>query len=238
MMRILGLIPARGGSKGIARKNIKLLQGKELVRYSIESALACPSIERVVVSTEDQEIADISRRAGAEVPFQRPADLASDQAPTIDTVVHALRFFADQGVHFDALCLLQPTVPFRDAVDLEKAIRKFMEQKADSLISVREVPHHFNPHWVFEVDSDSGYLKTAKGGALSITRRQDLPPAFYRDGSVYLTRSEVVLQKHSLYGEKIIHHQMVASPPINIDGPADWLAAEQYALENQKQQDG
>lgn len=227
-MRILGLIPARGGSKGIPRKNIKLLQGKALIEYSIETGLTCPLFDQVVISTEDEEIAAISKAAGAQVPFMRPKRLASDQSPTIDTVVHALRFFEEKEIQFDAVCLLQPTVPFRDLNDLSMAIRKFREQKADSLISVREVPHTYNPHWIYE-ERESGFLIGPGNNGAIISRRQDLPKVFHRDGSVYLTKTEVILEKNSLYGDKISYHIMEASPSVNIDTPEDWIKAETYA---------
>lgn len=227
-MKILGLIPARGGSKGVVRKNAKKILGKELVRYSIETALACPFLDKVIVSTDDEEIASVSRKAGAEVPFMRPAALAADDSPTIDTIRHALNYFAEQGAAFDAVCLLQPTVPFRNINDLNAALRKFREKEMDSLISVRPVPHVYNPHWVYQLDEETGFLKLS-GGDEPIPRRQDLPAAYHRDGSVYLCKQEVVLTKNSLYGEKIFYHVMVASPNINIDTGEDWAAAEAYA---------
>ena len=225
-MKILALIPARGGSKGIPRKNIKELQGKPLITYSIETGLACPLIDQVVVSTEDREIAAISKAAGAEVPFLRPQELARDQSPTIDLVVHALLFFKEKNINYDAICLLQPTVPFRNEVDLIAVIEKFINSDADSLITVRKVPHIYNPHWIYEQDPESGFLKTTISDQLRIKRRQDLPQAYHRDGSVYLTKSEVVLKQRSLYGQKIIHHEMSASPNINIDTMNDWQQAE------------
>ncbi|MEM9823701.1 MAG: acylneuraminate cytidylyltransferase family protein, partial [Bacteroidota bacterium] len=158
-MKILGLIPARGGSKGIPGKNIKRLGGKPLIEYAIAAGLASRAIERVVVSTDDETIAQLSRQLGAQVPFIRPADLATDQSPTIDTVIHAITFFQDQGVEFDAVCLLQATSPFRSAEDIRNAIHTFRQSGADALISVREVPHTYNPHWVFEEEAQSGYLK-------------------------------------------------------------------------------
>ena len=230
-MRILGLIPARGGSKGIPRKNIKLLEGRPLINYSIEAGLKCALMEKVVVSTEDEEIAQISREAGAEVPFMRPAELAADHSPTIDMVIHALQFFQNQGEIFDAICLLQPTVPFRLGNDLTQAITRFMESGADSLISVRSVPHAYNPHWVYE-QNQAGFLHTAISKELRITRRQDLPPAYHRDGSVYLCRSSIVLEDRSLYGQKIIPFVMANSPNINIDTMEDWQAAESFASSN------
>ena len=227
-MRILALIPARGGSKGVPRKNVKALGGKPLIAYSIEAGLASMQIDHVVVSTEDEEIAKISRRLGAAVPFLRPAQLATDHSPTVDTVLHAIRFFEAENNFFDAVCLLQPTVPFRSGADLDAAITMFKKQEADCLFTVREVPHVYNPHWVYELDEGSGFLKMAVGNEELISRRQDLPKAFHRDGSVYLTRKEVLLNKHSLYGEKIAHYQMKDSPDINIDTLDDWAKAESY----------
>ncbi|MEL6867149.1 MAG: acylneuraminate cytidylyltransferase family protein [Bacteroidota bacterium] len=226
-MRVLGLIPARGGSKGVPRKNIKLLGGQPLINYSIASGLACPLIEQVVVSTDDEEIAQISREAGANVPFMRPAKLASDKSPTIDTVVHALQFFLDHGELYEAVCLLQPTVPFRDARDLTAAVQLFVDDVTDSLISVREVPHVYHPHWVYKENVETGYLEKAISDPL-ISRRQDLPPAYHRDGSVYISNSGVILKEHSLYGQSINRFVMAHSPNINIDTMEDWEAAEQY----------
>lgn len=232
-MKILGLIPARGGSKGIPQKNIKVLGGQPLIQYSIEVGLACSMIDTVVVSTDDETIAQISREAGAQVPFLRPAALATDQSPSIDTVIHALQYFIEQGRAFDAVCLLQPTSPFRHLAEVEKAIQHFINQNADSLISVREVPHTYNPHWVFETEETTPFLKIATGEKQIISRRQDLPKAYYRDGALYLTKSEIVLEDRSLYGQKIAHYLIKESPAINIDTMEDWEKAERAIAKQQ-----
>jgi len=227
-MKILALIPARGGSKGVPRKNIKLLHKKPLIEYSIRTGLSCDLFDSVVVSTEDEEIAGISRAAGAEVPFMRPAELSEDKSPTIDLVIHALHFFIGKNIHFDAVCLLQPTVPYRALSDLNAAIKRFIDSDADTLFTVREVPHKYNPHWVFEEDNTTGFLKTVISDQLRIKRRQDLPKAYHRDGSVYLIKSNIILNQKNLYGPKIIHYEMSQSPDINIDTLSDWNEAEQY----------
>ena len=225
-MKILGLIPARGGSKGVPNKNIKLLGGKPLINYTIEVGLACAEITKLVVSTDSPEIAKISKAAGAEVPFLRPAELATDTSPSIDTVIHAVEFFRKEGNQFDAVCLLQPTSPFRTAEEVQQAISTFVEKDADSLISVRKVPHQFNPHWIFEPNADDDFLKIATGESEIITRRQELPPAYYRDGSIYLVKTEVLLKKRSLYGARIAFSLSENEAFVNIDTMEDWETAE------------
>jgi len=191
-MRILALIPARGGSKGIPRKNLKKLNGIPLVGYTIAAGLKCKLISKLVVSTEDAEIAEISKSLGAQVPFRRPDVLANDESPTIDTVVHALEYFQSKGEIFDAVCLLQPTIPFRTAESIDEAIRSFADSEADSLISVDKIPHQFNPYWSFIEGKTEGFLERTTGNDHLITRRQDLPKAYYRNGSIYLTKANVI----------------------------------------------
>lgn len=225
-MKILGLIPARGGSKGVPNKNIKLLGGKPLICYTIEASLATAEIDNLVVSTDSENIAKISKDAGANVPFLRPAELATDKSPSIDTVIHAVEFLAKKNVHFDAVCLLQPTCPFRTTEDIENAIKTFKNQEADSLISVREVPHQYNPHWTFEADEDEQFLQIATGEKDIISRRQELPKAYHRDGSIYIVKTEVLLEKRSLYGDKIAFHVSQNPIDVNIDTLEDWAKAE------------
>ena len=227
-MKVLGLIPARGGSKGVPGKNSKLLGGKPLIEYTITTALSCKSLARVVVITDDSGIANISKKLGAEVPFLRPEKLASDASPTVDAVVHALQFFADLGEHFDAVCLLQPTVPFRTVPELDAAIAQFKADGTDSLVSVCPVPDKYNPHWTFLQSEPNGRLHLATGEEQIITRRQDLPKAFVRDGSIYLTKSRVVLEEYSLYGSSTAGFVNSSNPLINIDTPDDWALAEEY----------
>lgn len=226
-MTILGLIPARGGSKGVPRKNIRLLGDKPLIAYTIEAGLSSAEMDELVVSTDSVEIAQTSEKAGARVPFLRPPALATDKSPSIDTVIHAVEFYAAQGRHFDAVCLLQPTCPFRTAQDISAAIKTFRSKNADSLISVREVPHEFNPHWTFETE-ESGFLKIATGEKQIIPRRQELPKAYHRDGSIYIVKTNILLSQRSLYGEKIAFHISENPVHINIDTLEDWAKAEQH----------
>ncbi|MBX2985085.1 MAG: acylneuraminate cytidylyltransferase family protein [Bacteroidia bacterium] len=223
-MRILGVIPARGGSKGVPRKNIKLLGDKPLIAYTIEAALQS-QLTKVIVSTDDEEIAEVSRQYGAEVPFMRPAELASDTASSIDVVLHTLTEVEDDMNDYEAVMLLQPTTPFRTYKDINECINKFNNSDSDSLISVREVPHEFNPHWVFE-EKSIGFLSIATGEKEIIKRRQDLPRAYYRDGAIYMVNSMVLKEKKTLYGETISYWINKSQEFVNIDTMEDWVKAE------------
>lgn len=224
-MRILGLIPARGGSKGVPRKNIKLLAGKPLLQYTSEVAQKCKYINTLILSSEDEEIIEVAKSLGVEVPFKRPTNLALDASPTLPVILHALEFYKKQNVFFDAVCLLQTTSPFRTINFLDKAIETFIEKGTDSLFSVQEVPHEYNPHWVFEVNEDKT-LKIATGEKKIISRRQELPKAFHRDGSIYITKTDVLLGQKSLYGNSISYVESPKEWYVNIDTLDDWHKAE------------
>ncbi len=225
-MKILGLIPARGGSKGIPNKNIKLLDGKPLLAYTTEIALQSSLLTKLIVSTDDEAISDTAKALGVDVPFLRPSELAQDDTATIDVILHALKWYESRQIFFDAVCLLQVTYPFRTLNILESAIKKFEEVDCDSLVSVQKVPHEYNPHWTFKVNTE-GCLNIATGDSQIISRRQELPLSYHRDGAIYITSTKVLLEQHSLYGESI---SFIESPPelyINIDTMDDWVNAEQ-----------
>lgn len=226
-MKVLALIPARGGSKGVPRKNIKNLCGKPLIQYTIDAALVSGVVDEVMVSTEDEEIAQVAKQLGASVPFMRPQQLAGDKSPTIDAVVHVLETYQKMGKNFDAVCLLQATNPLRTAETIRKSIAEFQRTNADSLLSVREVPHEFNPHWTFEEGTEKGLIHIATGEDEIIPRRQELPKAYYRDGAIYLTKTSVILGQKSLYGKKVAFINLEGEPHVNIDTMADWNKAEQ-----------
>lgn len=223
-MKILALIPARGGSKGLPGKNTKLLGGKPLIGYTIGQAAESKLLSRVIVSTDDEAIAQIAREFGAEVPFIRPSELATDTAASIAVVQHALAFFESKGEFFEGVCLLQPTSPFREKGFIDRAISQFISADFDGMVSVLPVPDEFNPHWVFEPQAN-GLLKLATGEKQIIKRRQDLPAAFFRDGSVYLTKTAVI-KRGSFYGDKLGYIQSNPDFYVNIDTAADWQKAE------------
>ncbi|MCM4154689.1 acylneuraminate cytidylyltransferase family protein [Gramella sp. AN32] len=229
-MRILGIIPARGGSKGIPGKNIKLLGGKPLLGYTIASVLDSKLLSKCILSSDSEEIIKTGKQLGVEAPFIRPAEFAKDDTPSIDVVHHTLAFFAASNEYFDAVCLLQPTTPFRSKGLIDDAIRRFESGSYDSLVSVREVPHEFNPHWTFE--EKNGRLQIATREKKIISRRQELPIAFHRDGAVYLTKSEVILKQNSLYGDAIGYVENSYSDYVNLDTEADWEKAEKILKAN------
>ena len=211
-MRVLGLIPARGGSKGVPRKNIRMLGGKPLLQYTAE-------------------IAEIGRDCKLEVPFMRPTELAADATPSLLVVKHALEWLGSRGDLFDAVCLLQPTHPFRQSGDIDACIALLGESGADSVVTVLPVPPEYNPHWVFFRGPD-GALRLSTGESTPIPRRQDLPPAFHREGSVYVTLRDVVLKGGSLFGDRVIGYPVDPGKSVNIDTQDDWARAERLLRES------
>lgn len=223
-MRILGLIPARGGSKGVPKKNIKLLGKLPLIEYTLNSATESKLLTQIVVSTDDEEIAIAAEVAGYKPPFIRPSDISQDTSTSLEVVQHSIAFYESQDIFFDAVCLLQPTSPFREKGSIDIAIEKFIASKADCLVSVLEIPHEFNPHWAFEESSD-GLLKIATGESKIISRRQDLPKAFHRDGSIYISKTEVI-KNGSFYGTSVAYIESNPKLYVNIDTMKDWEKAE------------
>lgn len=234
-MKILGVIPARGGSKGVPRKNIKLLGGKPLLQYTAESALESTLLSKIVLSTDSEEISNIGKRIGLEVPFIRPENLALDTTPTLDVLKHAILFYEKQEEYFDAICILQPTTPFRKKNSIDLAIQEFVNTKADTLISVLEVPHQYNPHWVFE--KKEAFLKIATGDETIISRRQELPKSFYRDGAIYIIKRDQIMNNNSLFGKSIAYVESATYFSVNIDTLEDWEKAENWLLKKDSSND-
>jgi CMP-N-acetylneuraminic acid synthetase len=183
-----------------------------------------------VLSTDDEEIAVIGRECKLEVPFMRPPELAVDATPSLLVVKHALEWLGSRGDVFDAVCLLQPTHPFRQPGDIDACITLLGESGADSVVTVLPVPPEHNPHWVFFSGPD-GTLRLSTGETTLIPRRQDLPPAFHREGSVYVTRRDVVLKGGSLLGGRVIGYPVDPGKSVNIDTQEDWARAEEMLRE-------
>ena len=231
-MRVLGLIPARGGSKGIPGKNARLLGGRPLLAWTARVARAAQKaglLDRVILSTEDAELASLGRDLELEVPFLRPPELAQDDTPTLPVMVHALDSLEAEGERFDAVCLLQPTTPFRRLADLEAAVHRFHRGDVDTVVSMQRVPHEHHPSWVW-VDGPNG-LRLADGADQPIPRRQDLPPAYHRDGSIYLVRAET-LRSATIYGPRLAMIEGDPNRHVNLDHPDDWARAEALLAAN------
>jgi CMP-N-acetylneuraminic acid synthetase len=223
-MRILGLINARGGSTGIPRKNIKILAGKPLIAYAIEAGRAAACLSRIVVSTDDDEIAAVAKLWGAEVPFMRPACLATAAALQIDAVKHAISTLRASGDAYDAVAILQPTCPMRTAEDIDGAMALMERAQADSVISVTRVEGQ-HPLTMYVEESD-GALKPLMDSNPAGVLRQKFSDVWWRNGAVYGVRTQVVMERNSLYGSRTIGYRMPPERTVNIDEPLDWDIAE------------
>ena len=225
-MRVLGLIPARGGSKGVPRKNLCVIAGKPLLEYTAVAALDAHRLSRIVLSTEDEEIAEVGRHYGVEVPFLRPKALAQDTTPMLPVVQHALRMLTAAGDRFDAVCLLQPTNPLRRASDIDQAIGLLERTGADSVISFVEVGDT-HPARMKYLTAEGRVIDPPFAEEVEGQRRQDLPQLYLREGSIYLTRTPVIVERDSMQGD---HCQaLIISPEraCNIDTALDLFIAEQ-----------
>lgn len=229
-MKVLGVITARGGSKGLPGKNLKLLAGKPLIAYSVEAARDSGAIDRLILSTDDPAIAEAGRRLDCEVPFLRPAELARDQTPHLPVIQHAVQWMADhQGYHPDAVLTLQPTSPLRRADDIRAAVDLLDRTGADSVLSVSPVSAHAHPMRMLRVDESGAATLFVTGEPVRrrINRRQDLPPAFLMNGAIYLCRTTVLFGADpSLYGDRVVAYPMPAERGVSIDDLTDWMEAE------------
>lgn len=218
---IIAIIPARGGSKGVIRKNIRLLAGKPLIHYSINAALHSKYIDLVTVSTDDDEIMEISRREGATV-IKRPPELAGDNSPTIDSVLHVIDQCEIRGIKPEIVVLLQPTSPLRTSADIDSAIDLFLKGDCDSVISITETSHP--PYWNMIIEGS--YLKPLFNQESFQTRRQDLPRTYLPNGAIYISRTGTLIETHSFYGIKQKPYLMSAEKSVDIDNEFDLVLAE------------
>jgi len=187
---VMGLIPARGGSKGLPRKNIRLLWGRPLIEYTIEAALKANSLDRIIVSTDDPEIASIAERAGAEVPFLRPADYATDMASSISVVHHAIQWLEENDLyHPNAIAFLSPTCPLRTSNQIDAAIDLLWNSKLDSAVTVFPVPHH--PYFIYGL-SENNQLYELITMPDKPLRRQELPPYYAHSQSIMISLTSYI----------------------------------------------
>ena len=222
---ILGLIPARGGSKGLPGKNTRPLLGKPLIAWTIEQALTSKYLDRVVVSTDDKEIAEISKKYGAEIPFMRPKKLAEDNAKGIDIVLHTIDWFRenDKRKQYDLIMLLQPTSPLRKSEDIDKAIEYLFLREAKAVVSVCEVDHH--PLWANTLPED-GCMKDFIRKEIINKNRQELPVFYRLNGAIYLAYCDYINQCKSFIGKDTFAYIMPRERSIDIDDEIDLRLAE------------
>jgi CMP-N,N'-diacetyllegionaminic acid synthase len=234
-VRVLGIVTARGGSKGIPGKNLKPLAGKPLIAYTVEAAQVSGALDRLILSTDDDAIAEAGRALGCDVPFLRPAELARDDTPHLPVVQHAVRWMDEHaGYRPDAVMILQPTSPLRQPGDIRASIALLEQSGADSALSVSEVPAHVHPMRTLRIDEAGAAVLFVTGGPVRqrINRRQDLPAAWVMNGAIYICRISVLSGgEPSLYGDRVVAYRMPASRGVSIDDAEDWAAAERALLE-------
>lgn len=220
---ILGLIPARGGSKGIPQKNIRELAGIPLIAHSIQAGREATAIDSVVVSTDDEEIADVAKSHGARVPFIRPSEFATDEAPTAPVITHALETLHDTGEEYDGFILLQPTSPLRTATHIEEAYSLYEESDADSVISVYPT---YDTRWqrTPEGAKKLNYSDVAK-------RRQERDPEYVTNGAIYITGVKQFLQTEEVITGTTKMYEMTERESVDIDTPFELWLAEQILME-------
>lgn len=221
---VLAIIPARCGSKGLPGKNIKELCGKPLIAWSIEQAKNCDNIDRVVVSTDDRNIAEVAKKYGAEVPFTRPAELSNDTAPTINVIFHTIDWFREhQDYRPEYILLLQPTSPLRAVEDIESAIKILNDKKAQAIVSVCETDHH---PWWSNILPKNGNMKDFLRPEILGKRRQDLPVFYRLNGAVYLAETDYLHECNGFFGPETFAYKIPKERSLDIDTEFDLKMAE------------
>jgi len=223
MVNILGIIPARGDSKGVPGKNIRLLGGMPLIRHTIKEAVKSKYIDKLILSTDSDEIADVCREAGLEIPFMRPAELAQDNSRAIDTYIYTLkRMETEFNYRADILVVLQPTSPLRTVEDIDGSIEMLINKGADSVISVCEVEH--SPYWYKTLDKEHK-IQPFTSCSDANANRQELPSVYRPNGAVYVFRNELIVEKQTYYTDKTYAYIMPQERSIDIDTLLDFKIA-------------
>jgi CMP-N-acetylneuraminic acid synthetase len=219
--KVLGIIPARGGSKGIIKKNIACLNNRPLIQYTIEPALEmkkCGVLDEVIVSTDDVEIAEISRSLGAYVPFLRPTEFSTDKSKSVDLIVHALNYFKNLQINYDYVILLQPTSPLRNSEDIRLSLLKIIDSNADSLISVYH-EDHINDLVTYYKDNEYGSpLNPMHNKGI---RRQENREIFVRNGAIYITKVDYLLKENIIISDSPILYEMSKIKSVDINSQDD-----------------
>lgn len=225
--KVLGLITARGGSKGLPGKNVRPLCGKPLIAWSVAAGKAAPSLDAVVVSTDDEAIAAAARAAGAEVPFMRPAELAGDTASSIDVVLHVIDALAAAGRSFDIVVLLEPTSPLREAADIEKGLALLLESGAGSVVGVCRA-ESAHPAFMYRQD-DKRRLRPFMDRQPTGLRRQEIETLFFLEGTLYASHIDVLRSTRSFYHDDTVGYEVPKWKSLEIDDIDDFLMVEALA---------
>lgn len=231
-MKILGIIPARGGSKGIPNKNLRELAGKPLLAYAAEAANSAGVFDRLVLSTDSQAISDLGRSLGLDVPFMRPADLAADDSPMLAVLQHAVTQLEERGWKADIIVLLQATSPLRRAERIVEAVNLLKNGNYDSVVSVVEIPDLYSPQKAMRIEN--GRLEFWSPDGQTITRRQQVEAAYAREGTVYACWRDVLIEKGSLYGDKCLPLVVSLEESLSLDTLDDWSRAEAILLASKR----
>ena len=222
---ILAVIPARGGSKGVLRKNLRHIQGQSLIAHAADCVNQLDWIDAVVLSSDDEEICEHARNANIDVPFTRPYELSTDDAKSIDVWKHAWLFCEDYyKKKFDISVLLEPTSPMRTAQDITQAVNLLIDKKAFSVASVSRTPGHYTPHKTLKI-SEAGYIDPYLEGGIKFSIRQHIPEYFHRNGICYATTRESLIEQHNLMEQQCIP-LVIDRPVVNIDEEIDLKLAE------------
>jgi N-acylneuraminate cytidylyltransferase/CMP-N,N'-diacetyllegionaminic acid synthase len=220
---VLGIIPARFNSQGVTNKNIRKLNNKPLIAYTIEAALKTKRLSRIIVSTDNEEIADIARTYGAEAPFLRPAELARDDTSMLPVLQYAVKFLENkENYRTHIIVTLQPTSPLRKSYHIDEAVKKLIDNDADCVVSLCEVEH--SPYWMKKIEDDKVFDFIE--GAERYTRRQDLPKVYCLNGAIYVTKYKVLMEENKILGDNTRAIIMNQEDSVDIDTELDLKLAE------------
>jgi len=229
--KVLAIVTARGGSKGLIGKNTKPLLGKPLIAWTIEPALNSRYIDKLIVSTDDEEIAEISKKLGAEVPFKRSEELSTDFAKSIDVILHAIKFFQSVNEHYDLVFVLQPTSPLRTTEDIDSALEYYISKNADSVISVCEIDHH--PAFSNTLPDDNLMTGFMRNEFIN-KNRFDLPRFYRMNGAIYIASTDLIISNKSFMGYKTYAFIMPKQRSVDINDEVDFMLAETILKQERK----
>ena len=221
----LAIIPARGGSKGLPGKNIKALCEKPLIAWSIEAGLKSKHLDEVMVTTDYQNIADVSKQYGASVPFLRPDELASDTATSFDAIKHTIEYYKNElNKEFDYIVLLEPTSPLREASDIDKAIEVLLDSDADSIVGICRTEDQ-NPAFLV-LKNEKSLISGYENKEMKVLRRQDIKDVYFFEGTIYISKTNVLLDKKTFYHENTIGYEVPKYKSLEIDDMDDFVMVE------------